>query len=194
MAADESQATVLGELDRLASVLLVKDVDGDGNWDHQDAAVWQPRRDAAALRLDRQRRYQPIIARMHAGQSPADDARALGVQLGFASTAGFTERVAAADGMAYAVDGELPVIDASDPEGPVIGGSLETPGEAADVAVADGRVYVADGDNGLVILDVGNRPTHRSCGPRPRRGRPSTSPWPVAWPILRRGTVCTWST
>ncbi|MDM8521763.1 C13 family peptidase [Desulfococcaceae bacterium HSG8] len=66
--------------------------------------------------------------------------------------------VTVSDGKAYVADGHygLHVIDASNPENPVIIGSVETPGRAYSVAVSDEKAYVADGEEGLQVIDIGN--------------------------------------
>lgn len=55
---------------------------------------------------------------------------------------------------AYVVDGELLVIDISDPQNPRIVGSVDTPGFAWDVTVVGSLAYAADGSAGLSILPI----------------------------------------
>ena len=50
----------------------------------------------------------------------------------------------------------LEVVDLSQPELPVMRGSVETPGEGNDVIAEDGHVFIADADAGLTIVDVSN--------------------------------------
>lgn len=52
--------------------------------------------------------------------------------------------------------GRLRVIDISNPESPVIVGSVERPLGAQDVYVAEGYAYLAAYENGLQIIDITN--------------------------------------
>jgi hypothetical protein len=56
----------------------------------------------------------------------------------------------------YAVDGDLRVINVTDPGTPQLIGTYRTPGIAMDVETAADIAYVADGDGGLQIIDVSN--------------------------------------
>ena len=65
---------------------------------------------------------------------------------------------AAKDGktFAYVADGDLKVIDVSDPANPLEAAALATPGRATALAVAGNLLYLADGDSGLQVVDISN--------------------------------------
>jgi hypothetical protein len=67
---------------------------------------------------------------------------------------------------AYVVTSEagLHIIDISDPNSPVIAGSVDTSGEARDIALVGSTLYVADGLAGLLVIDVANKSTPKIIG------------------------------
>jgi hypothetical protein len=62
------------------------------------------------------------------------------------------------------------VIDASDPENPVVLGEVVTEDRAIGVAVAGSRAYVADADAGLKVVDVSAPATPTIIGASPAPG------------------------
>lgn len=59
----------------------------------------------------------------------------------------------------YLANGQLRIIDVSNPMTPTIIGSYDTPGHAYDVVVAGDYAYVADGYTGLSVINVSNPST-----------------------------------
>ena len=57
----------------------------------------------------------------------------------------------------------LRIVDISNPLVPVIIGTADTPGTAADVAVAGNYCFIADGAD-LKVIDISNPQAHRSWG------------------------------
>jgi len=64
--------------------------------------------------------------------------------------------IAVSGSYAYVADCQLRIFDISDPAGPRLVGTYDTPGQAWGVAVAYPHVYVADGDKGLRIINISN--------------------------------------
>lgn len=63
--------------------------------------------------------------------------------------------VAARDGIAYLGDWNgLWIVDATDPENPVVTGTLDTPSKVEDIALKDEHVYMVCAEEGLQIVDV----------------------------------------
>jgi len=60
----------------------------------------------------------------------------------------------AAGRFAYLTDGDLHILDVTDPANPLEKGFYQTPGYTSGVVVKGNLAYLADGENGLLILDL----------------------------------------
>lgn len=75
-------------------------------------------------------------------------------QIGLLDSGANTMHVAVEGDIAVVSNGDVLLVDVSNPAGPRLVASVNTPGDARMSVIRDGIVYVADGENGLLIMQA----------------------------------------
>ena len=152
---DVEQKDLLAEIERRVAMILLRDIDGDGDLDSDDMAIWHPRFNAADIR-NGLAAYQAIIKGIHDNDiSSSGFLMSADVLLG-TSASGRSPSTAVLNNIAYMADGTLGlnIVDINVPNTPVLLASQDTPGLALGVAVIDGIAYVADATSGIQLISV----------------------------------------
>ncbi len=76
------------------------------------------------------------------------------IQVGLLETGANTMHVAVEGGMAVVSNGDVLLVDVSNPAQPRRVASVNTPGNARMSVIRNGIIYVADGENGLLIMQA----------------------------------------
>lgn len=149
------------ELDRLASLLLLDDIDKDGDIDRDDLAAWHPRQHNNMLRHSSDV-YSILKDKIYSGNDPGAEAQQFrDTIISHADTPGIAVDIAIDNGYAYVADHfeGLQIVSLANLFSPEIIGTFITQDRATDVYINNGIAYVTAAASGLEIIDI-NNPTN----------------------------------